>query len=969
MAIATINFPEPLERFYYFADDQVLTAGQLNQLAGHFDLENRLTRTKGLGIGIVCGLEVELAGGEIVLSKGAAITSTGDMLHFVENQRFTHFRKLQDEASVPTEDGTIRVLKLGSETTTVPMWRLQTTAVQDSVSLANPVGLPGLENLAVVLFLDSWLKSPEECTDTNCDNGGVTQVNDLMVMLVPKQHLQPAENSPNRRRNLPKANVRNVDLAGGTLTNEQELINRYEAALGSSLESLSLALGQISARFPSLVETAFGNANPVGQWPVQLRNFSTGSNNTPKIQYVYDFFRDLASSINELWEAIIDIPGECCPVANKYQKYVMAGELVRGTGVRFAEYRNYFIESPILNEGTRRSAKAVFLLRRIGLMMRSFSPSPVTEGIRISPSKKAGAKLGDRAIPFYYQLTDVTPLHEFWSFEKSQLGMEDTNHGYFMREISSQDEVKNPFNYTTDGSDFYQVEGLIGMGIKEAEAEVEKLQLLHNLGFKIETIQIEDDLPKVKPFKPIKFPDLNLFFQHYRDDLHSNMHLADHYIGSLKNAFDASDKVGFDDAKDPDGTDVKTNLTSAVETDRLSFSSKVNLVTTRMYKPLKEFHADFTNFRVDYDEAASIGESIDRKVTYAKQSVVSSPIQKLVLDNSFKRFDSVVESFKRRTDFVLRQFIFDKFFNQNPGLRHQCGVPDGGTLVLAYSAVTQKVVADFALSYCCVVEVHDDEDHAPPPPITVKPLPGIIVHPILPRPPFKWLDKLDLFAVPRIPKDVFSLKDVVKLPDLEGLVRTRVQDYVKTQDFTSAISGNFVQKAELANYATIAYTDNTARNQATTVFLDNITRFNVGGGKSGLVGGATDFNGIADLGLRRDAEILDNSAKRLMIFEGLQENEKTPEIKAEMEGLRKQISDKSASLVEKAGASQGGITSGTDAHTVLNVVSTVAENLKSTVDFAPVATIVETQVGASVAANDFARANTFNNLKNIFRRQ
>nr|MCU0346260.1 hypothetical protein [Saprospiraceae bacterium] len=542
MPIATINFPEPLERFYYFADDQVLTAGQLNQLAGHFDHETRLTRTKGMGIGIVCGLEVELVAGEIRLSKGAAITSSGDMLHLPQGQRFTHFRKLQDEATQPTEDGTVRVRKLGSEASAMPMWRLFPNEVADSIALANPTGLPGLENLAVVLYLDSWLKSPEECSDTNCDNAGVTQMNDLMVLLVPKQHLQAAENSPNRRRNLPKATVRNVDLAGGTLNNEAELTKRYVAALNGSVEGLKKAVAKLDAGFPSLVTLAFGNASPVGQWQAQLTSF-IAQNNNPSIQFVYDFFQDLAASINELWEAITEIPGECCPADTKFPKYVMAGELVRESGVRFAEYRHYFNESPILNEGGRRAERAVFLLKRIGLMMRSFNPSPATNGIRISPSKKASARLGDRAIPFYYQLSDVTPLHEFWSFEKSQLGMEDTNQGYWMRDISAQDDVKNPFSYTTDGSDFYRVEGLVGMDIEAAEKEVERLQLAHNLGFKIETIQIEDDLPRVKPFKPIKFPDLNLLFRHKREELFSNLHLAQNYVKSLSNQFDATSNI------------------------------------------------------------------------------------------------------------------------------------------------------------------------------------------------------------------------------------------------------------------------------------------------------------------------------------------------------------------------------------------------------------------------------------------
>ncbi|MBI5916472.1 MAG: hypothetical protein HY842_13935 [Bacteroidetes bacterium] len=950
MASVTINFPEPLERFYYFAEDQVLTAGQLNQLAGHFDREHRLTRTKAVGIGIICGLDVQLSGGEIRLSKGAAITSSGDLLQVPEGRIFTHFRQLQDENSVSAEDGSFRVLKLGSEATPIPMWRLHTEAADDGsrLPLSGLTGNASPENLALVLFLDSYLKEPEACTDTNCDNGGVTQMNELMAVLVPKQHLVPAENSPNRRRRLPKATVKNVNLAGGTITNVQNLIDRYEAALTGSVPSLTEALAQIPQRFPGLVQAAFGEANPSEKWTSQVRSLASQQNNTPRIQYTYDFFQDLADAVNELWDAITDIPGECCPSADLFPKYVMAGELVRPAGLRFPDYRHYFNESPVLNGGDSRAARAVFLLRRIGLMVRGFSAVQPSGDVRISPSRKAGARLGDRAVPFYYGLTDETPLHEFWSFEKSQLGMENTNHGYRMREISDLDDVKNPFDYTTNASDFYRVEGMLGMNIEEAEKRLDALQKQHNLGFKIETIQIEDDLPKVKPFRPVKFPDLNLFFRHYRDDLHSNLHLADHYVGNLKTAFDNSDKAGFQNAKDPDGSDVLTNLTTAVETERVSFTSKISAVTTRMYKPLREFHADFSGFRQDYDDAATIGDSIDRKVTYSKQAVVGSPVQKLVLENSFKRFDTLVDIFKKRTDFVLRQYIFDKFFNQNPGLRHQCGVPDGGTLVLAYSSVSQQVVADFALSYCCVVEAQDDDDNTPPPPVTVKPLPGIIVKPPIQPGKLFWLDKLDLVATPRIPKDVLNFGGLTtRMSILEKDVETKfsiipktIEDQVNSKTVT--LFGNYFTGGKTASGGLTAP-----------------------GGLEVVPGG---FRGeIVDSGLKRDTDFLKNTAERLAIFEDVPEPERTPEMNTEIAGLRKQVADQSSKLIEKAGATQGDIAAGTDAHAVLGVVANVVETTKATVDFTATSSVVDAQLDKSVTESNFSKADTFNKLKFNFR--
>jgi hypothetical protein len=44
-----------------FVPDQLLTSDNLNQLFGYLDEQGRMTRTNLIGIGIVCGLDVETA--------------------------------------------------------------------------------------------------------------------------------------------------------------------------------------------------------------------------------------------------------------------------------------------------------------------------------------------------------------------------------------------------------------------------------------------------------------------------------------------------------------------------------------------------------------------------------------------------------------------------------------------------------------------------------------------------------------------------------------------------------------------------------------------------------------------------------------------------------------------------------------------------------------------------------------------
>jgi hypothetical protein len=774
MATAQIQFPEPLERFYYFKENQVLTAGQLNQLAGHLDYEQRLTRSKALGVGIISGLEVQVDGGNagIRLSKGAAITSAGNLLQLDRDVFYQHIRLLQDAATVEIPDGSVRVLKLGSEAAPIPMWKLSAEATDKTTPFSTFATQNSLNDFVLVLYLDSYQKEPDDCANGNCDNMSVTQINDILAVLIPKQQLIPAENSPNRRRNLSKVSIRNVDLAKTTITSLQNLIDRYENALNGSKSSFEVAFKQIEERFPSLIKAAFDGNSPIPKWLEQLPLLISKQENKPQIQYVYDFFKDLALATNEFLDAVTDLPEHYDPTPDLFANYIMTGELVKPAGARFADFRHYFNESPLFNKGGRQREKVHFLLRRMDAMIRSFDPTPTLENgeaaIRISPSKHRATKLGERTIPFYYNLTNA-PLYQFWSFEKSEQGAENSHQGYWMRGISELEEVKDPFSYELDSFDFFRVEGLLGLDLKTAKAQLEKLRVENNLGFKMEAIQIENDLVKVVPTKPIRFPELDVLFRHYREELSSNLELVKNYNQSLGEALNGVAEKTFENVRDPDGTEAYTNIKSAVQDNSQLFVNKMDTVSAKMYRPLANFQEDFVSFRKEYNDAALIGHSIDKKVTFSKQASIASPIDKLVLDNSFKKFDQLVDLFENRKTKVLKQYIFDQFFNKNPGLKHQCGVPEGGTLVLVYS--NDKVVADFYLPYCCTVELEDDDDHTKP---VMPTIPGIVFQPsVIPSQPkpFKWLEKFDVVKDPHLMSRFKGIDEgIVRVKELDGRI-------------------------------------------------------------------------------------------------------------------------------------------------------------------------------------------------------
>lgn len=88
-----------------FQPNQVLTSKHLNDLANYLEQQHRLTRQKLIGIGIVCGLGVQLQSSgtdrSLMISRGVGITSEGYLLCLTEDTVCTHIRPFKNRAKYP----------------------------------------------------------------------------------------------------------------------------------------------------------------------------------------------------------------------------------------------------------------------------------------------------------------------------------------------------------------------------------------------------------------------------------------------------------------------------------------------------------------------------------------------------------------------------------------------------------------------------------------------------------------------------------------------------------------------------------------------------------------------------------------------------------------------------------------------------------------------------------------------------
>ena len=72
-----------------FETGQVLTSKALNSYFGYLDEQQRLTRAQLLGVGIISGLEYKFSGGNLIIEKGAAVTTDGYLINQTEDITYT----------------------------------------------------------------------------------------------------------------------------------------------------------------------------------------------------------------------------------------------------------------------------------------------------------------------------------------------------------------------------------------------------------------------------------------------------------------------------------------------------------------------------------------------------------------------------------------------------------------------------------------------------------------------------------------------------------------------------------------------------------------------------------------------------------------------------------------------------------------------------------------------------------------
>ncbi|HEX7870272.1 MAG TPA: hypothetical protein VF455_09170, partial [Chryseobacterium sp.] len=508
------NIPEEYREFIKLSDisiqyrkfskGQYIEHTQFNEFLDFFEDQDRLSRVMLQGVGIVCGLKPKLSYKDrvlsnIQLSQGVAITTDGDLLSLnntskiseelyisdlktinIESKAYTHFKAYDNfKVNYPTF--------YDENDDQIQLWELATA--QEATSDFNPInGLSNLEDKYLLLYLESYEKEVRPCRGVDCDNHGIQQIRNLKVLVTTAQGI----NYILAKDKIQPRSLFIEDILGD-IKQERVILERLILEQGSKRKFSSSDLKKLYTNVlerNGYGETVFKKIYEISK----MMGLSVADHLTFKsvledcldqkygFQYAYDVVKDLMDTYSEIIKLLPKTFTQELPDFVSFPKHIMLGKL--GSETQLDSSRHQFYYSPVLDD-EKRVQKVKTLINRFNQQVENFKYTIDVEEeaqIKITPSQKLNS-LGNKAIPFYYQVTE--DFLKAWNFDKTSHRSFKNNLAYNADLLSQDIHIQKPLEFNIDQNGFYNIEGHQGMDYKDAFEQIKRIRDEKQLGFDI----------------------------------------------------------------------------------------------------------------------------------------------------------------------------------------------------------------------------------------------------------------------------------------------------------------------------------------------------------------------------------------------------------------------------------------------------------------------------------------------------
>ena len=494
--------------YHRFVDNQVLTNDQLNEVIDHINYQDKQTRASLIGVGNMCGIEISRDGDDLIVSDGVAVTSDGDLLK-VSKTVFTGYKKFNDERVkyshfLDEDDKILDLYELKEDSAPTNVKPL--TAFESDTSISD-------NNKVFILYLECYPKEEEDCSPLECNAQGEEVVRNIKILVTSYANAKKIAAKDSIFSSFLNSSNENVAVDIDKFYVKRIVIN---TATGSSISTLKNIYTQNFTTLSNAI-TGIGDITlfkkQLNDFPINIKTFFNGLNPTnTDFQYLYDFYKDLAMAFNELAGNLNELYIICCPDPTAFPKHILRGGFVTQTDTM----KHKFYASPI-HDHNNSVLSLKILFGRLLEMIENFEVSTKNE-IRITPSRHHHFSIGERALPFYYDLeksSDPISMLNAWSLNDSSLLP-----NYYKANYPNL--FGDPLDYCLDGHDFFRIEGHVGQNVISAVKDITDIRNQKGLGFDILPIAVGNsaneatlDYDKYNVY----FEDLQIILQAWNEEI------------------------------------------------------------------------------------------------------------------------------------------------------------------------------------------------------------------------------------------------------------------------------------------------------------------------------------------------------------------------------------------------------------------------------------------------------------------
>ena len=735
----------PTQTIYpQFEANQVLTKSHLNQLFNFLDEQNRLTRTNLIGIGIVCGLEVETAadGQSLSISHGCGITSQGYLVS-MEDFTATH----SEIYTVPEEVAYPTLYDNATQSNRFDLWELTDTGANGGI----PLSAAFLSDKIVMVFVELLEEQLRNCSPNSCDDKGAEVVMAFKPLLIRKTDADtilaevaalPGAGNSTDINNLVTASLAleemrmpRVSVPYSAMISTADLVNSYRSILNRTFIQNQLRTNLLAAFDAFQILNNGLDRNIISNWVApyagdDLVDFTDPHN----YQYYYDFISDLMETYREIRIKGIDTLSLCCPNPDLFPRHLFLKE-AEVAAIHERKYRHYFIPSPIHNHHQGLSLEIRQLFERlIAQIQQAQFPIDVVSlqiagrfdaSIKITPSKLGCYPLSDKAIPYYYDVVGGSPaLYSLWNHALSKAGKANHNLSYHSDQYPgiTPSFVTQALQYDLELYNFLRIEGHVGKNYQTVLSTLTYLKRNARLAFDFVGIKTGSSpvTSIIEQNFECHFQDLETIYQTNKEELCC---LLCNVISHFYKIGESPDTLATQLSTIPilrtcgDGIRVSDSsfggafesIYFSIKEQNYSFVFNPNNANNSIYMViyfvfylvelktlLEDSFSDFIRNSEDkFNEYHGYIEEIGNAIRANAPDDVNASNYVLFEDlidhvdavlQACKKdvFGSISEEYNRRMLNIQEQFLLGNYTRQHPGINHKAGVPIGGTFLVVY---------------------------------------------------------------------------------------------------------------------------------------------------------------------------------------------------------------------------------------------------------------------------------------------